>query len=513
MVSRKWLVGALMGRWAASLRIAAGVLLALGSAGAAFAADVPMVPVKAAATPNSYNWSGIYIGGHAGYGMGMKDWTNSIFDFDVKGFLGGGQIGVNQQIGNLVIGLEADAAWAGIKGGQTIAEGGPLNGFTSVRSGSSRLDRLAMVAGRIGFAQDRWLVYFKAGAAWVHESHAFNAVQSILLIGGPPLTATTAATGSENRLGPMIGFGTEYAVWGNWSFKSEYNYLYLPDGVARLTGAQTFLGINTPFTVDARIQQAFHIVKFGLNYRFGSETPPAIAPARPAPGYNWTGFYIGAEAGYSFGRKDWEAFAPNDQFNISGGLAGGVTGTNVQLGVFVFGVESEWMWSGVKGSTRFTQNLALGASQTTDLSNRIDWLSLASLRAGFAAADRWLVYFKGGIALAHETHGIAATQVVPGVGSASINLSGSALHTGYLAGVGVEHAFWGNWSAKLEYNYIHFRPQAFTQTGPEVFNVPPFTVGTIGFAARESTLQNLHLVKLGVNYHFNAFPDVVSANY
>jgi outer membrane immunogenic protein len=496
-----------------SINLVAAAVCAFGFGHAAFAADVPMVPVKAAAGPASYNWSGIYVGGHAGYGMGMKDWTNSIFDFDVKGFLGGGQIGVNQQVGNWVIGLEADASWAGIKGSQTIVEGGPLNGLTSVRTASSRIDRLATVAGRIGFAQDRWLVYFKGGAVWTHENHAFNALQTFTIIGGPPVNLVAAVAGSETRFGPMLGFGAEYALWGNWSFKSEYNYLYLPNGTARLIGTQTFFGVTAPVTIDANIQQAFHLVKLGLNYRFGPEAPPAIAPARPAPGYNWTGFYAGAEGGYGFGRKDWEAFAPNDQFNISGGLAGGVTGTNVQLGVFVFGVESEWMWSGVKGSTRFTQNLALGASQTTELSNRIDWLSLASLRAGFVAADRWLVYFKGGIALAHETHGIAATQVVPGLGSASINLSGSALHTGYLAGVGVEYAFWGNWSAKLEYNYIHFRPQAFTQTGPEVFNAPPLAVGTIGFAARESTLQHLHLVKLGVNYHFNAFPDAISAKY
>ena len=58
--------------------------------------------------------------------MGAKDWTNPIFDFDVKGFLGGGQIGVNQQIGNWVIGIEADASWANIKGTQTIIEGGPV---------------------------------------------------------------------------------------------------------------------------------------------------------------------------------------------------------------------------------------------------------------------------------------------------------------------------------------------------------------------------------------------------
>lgn len=486
------------------------MLLALGSTSAVLAADIPVKAVTA--VPVSYNWSGVYVGGHTGYGVGMKDWTNSVFDFDVKGFLGGGQIGVNQQIGNWVIGIEADASWADIKGSQTIVEGVPLGGFTSVRSATSRVDRLATVAGRIGFAQDRWLVHFKGGAVWARENHTFNAVQAFTLFGGPVIPATAAATGSETRLGPMIGFGAEYAVWGNWSFKSEYNYLYLPEGVARLTGTQTFLGTTTAFSVDARIQQAFHLVKFGLNYRFGPDTPPVIAPSRPAPGYDWTGFYIGAQAGYGFGRKIWEAFGTDGRFNVIGGLAGGVTGTNVQVGAFVFGVESEWMWSGAKGGAHITQNFGFGASQVSDLSSRIDWLSLSSLRAGFVAADRWLVYFKGGVALARETHVFAATQTIIGLGTDSVNLGGSALHTGYLAGVGIEHAFFGNWSVKLEYNYVHFRPQAFTLTGPETLSIPPF-IAASAFADRMIALQQMHLVKFGVNYHFDALPDVIRARY
>lgn len=488
--------------------VGASLLFALGGPSAALAADMPVKAISTA--PTVYNWSGVYVGVHAGYGKGMKDWTNSIFDFDVKGFLGGGQIGINQQIGNLLIGIEADASWADINGSQNIAQGGPLFGFTSVDSGSTRIDRIVTVAGRLGVVQDRWLVYAKAGAAWVHENHSFNELQTFAF-GGPALTATAAANASENRFGPMIGFGTEYAFWGNWSFKSEYNYLYLPDGVVRLTGSQTFLGRATPFTVDARIQQAFHVVKFGVNYRFGPETAPAIAPGPPAPGFNWTGFYVGAQAAYGFGRKVWEAFGTDGRFNVDGALVG-LTGTNVQVGAFVFGAESEWMWSGVKGGVHITQNFGGGATQVSDLSSRIDWLSLSSLRAGFVAADRWLVYFKGGVALAHETHTFVATQTIVGLGTDSVNLSGSALHTGYLAGFGIEHAFLGNWSARVEYNYIHFRPQAFTLAGPETVNAPPF-VGADAFAGRMTALQQMHLVKFAVSYHFNALPDIVTARF
>ena len=87
--------------------IAASILIA---ASAVQAADMP---VKAVAPVVAvYNWSGIYGGIQGGYGKGMKEWKNESFDFDVKGFFAGGTVGINQQIGNWVIGLEADAAWA-----------------------------------------------------------------------------------------------------------------------------------------------------------------------------------------------------------------------------------------------------------------------------------------------------------------------------------------------------------------------------------------------------------------
>ena len=352
-----------MGKSTKSFRIGACVFALAGVTGTALAADLP---VKAAPiTPSVYNWTGIYVGVHGGYGMGMKDWPsmNPRLDYDMKGFLGGSQVGVNQQIGNLLIGIEADASWADVKGSQTILQGSVNNPTTHVAT--TRIDRLVTVAGRVGLAQDRWLVYVKAGAAWAHENHTLSSTASLATLGGP-LTISSATAASETRLGPVLGFGAEYALWGNWSFKSEYNYLHLLTGSARFTGTQSLPPfVVGPTNFDANIQQAFHLVKLGLNYRFGPDAPPAIAPAPPTPGYNWTGFYVGVQAAYGFGRKEWEV-GPEGSFNVSGALAGGVTGTNVQAGVFVFGAESEWMWSGVKGSTRFARPFGTTGTQTFD---------------------------------------------------------------------------------------------------------------------------------------------------
>ena len=187
------------------LGLAASILM-LGGAGALQAADMPVKAVPM--MPASYNWTGIYAGVHAGYGRGMKDWLNSSFDYPVKGFLGGGQIGVNQQIGNWVIGIEADASWSNLKGDQTLVLGGPLVSFTQTATVGTTIDALATVVGRVGFAQDRWLVYLKAGAAWARETHNLAFTTTTTFPGAAPITSTSIASGSETRLGYVVGFGS-----------------------------------------------------------------------------------------------------------------------------------------------------------------------------------------------------------------------------------------------------------------------------------------------------------------
>ena len=83
------------------LWLTAAALGAFVPAGAVFAADLS---VKAApVVPAYYDWSGVYVGVHAGYGGGMKDWFGDFSaDFTARGFLGGGQVGINRQIGSLV---------------------------------------------------------------------------------------------------------------------------------------------------------------------------------------------------------------------------------------------------------------------------------------------------------------------------------------------------------------------------------------------------------------------------
>ena len=204
-----------------------------------------MVKAPPPAVVAVYNWTGFYIGAHVGYGFGTKDWsvtydTLSRGSHDVSGLIAGGQAGVNWQTGNWVLGIEGRGA------------GRMLTANTSGSPGSvtfrTKVQWLGTVAGRLGYAFDRVLVYGKGGAAFAHDEHEIADGLDRVQI-------------DKTRWGWMAGGGIEVALVGNWSAKGEYNYMDF--------GKKT---VNDDGLV---IDQDIHVVKFGINYRFGPS--PVVA--------------------------------------------------------------------------------------------------------------------------------------------------------------------------------------------------------------------------------------------
>ncbi|TGQ79438.1 porin family protein, partial [Mesorhizobium sp. M2D.F.Ca.ET.206.01.1.1] len=100
-----------------ALLLASAMLIVTGAE--AFAADA------IGSEPTVHDWSGVYVGGHLGYGFGSTDATYNLpntptirgtQDYDTDGFLGGVQIGYNYQVNSAVLGIEADISGADIKG-------------------------------------------------------------------------------------------------------------------------------------------------------------------------------------------------------------------------------------------------------------------------------------------------------------------------------------------------------------------------------------------------------------
>ena len=217
------------------------------------AADMRM-PVKAPPAPvqtYGYNWTGFYIGGHVGGAWAEKDWVAEGFgplgSQKIDGFIGGGQVGFNYQVGALVWGVEADFSWANLDGSFTDT--------VFFGDNTTTVKWFGTVTGRIGYAWDRTLLYVKGGGAWVRDVYAITDDSGFF------------AETRETRWGWTVGAGLEYGLTPNWSVKVEYNYLDF--GTERIRFAPDF---GAPFERDA--DQQIHVVKFGINYRFGG---PVVA--------------------------------------------------------------------------------------------------------------------------------------------------------------------------------------------------------------------------------------------
>jgi outer membrane immunogenic protein len=159
---------------------------------------------------------------------------------------------------------------------------------------------------------------------------------------------------------------------------------------------------------------------------------PAKAPAYVAPmAYSWTGFYLGLNGGYGFGRAEFNGGAPGS-FNAGGGLFGATVGYNWQTGPLVFGLEGDIDWSGQRGS---------GTCGGLACSARNDYLATIRGRLGYAM-DRWMPYVTGGAAIGNVKTSIA------GFGDTNNTKAGWTL------GGGIEASLMGPWTAKVEYLHV-----------------------------------------------------------
>ncbi len=202
------------------------------------------------------------------------------------------------------------------------------------------------------------------------------------------------------------------------------------------------------------------------------QAPVAYIPA-PEPVYNWGGIYLGVNGGYGFGTVKWTPSGSGASSNRNnGGIAGGTLGFNYQIGAFVMGVESDFDWSGINGTTANALCSATGNCQTGN-----SWLSTVRGRAGFAA-DRILFYGTAG--------GVFGNEQLTANGATTTHTQ-----AGWTAGVGVEAALAQNWTAKLEYLYVNLG----TGTCPTTVCTNSATPVAVGLTD--------NLIRLGVNYKFN----------
>ncbi len=202
-----------------------------------------------------------------------------------------------------------------------------------------------------------------------------------------------------------------------------------------------------------------------------------IEPFVPLPpAFTWTGFYVGAHAGWAQTRTELTpgaviagriAVASLPSLEKNGVTAGLLVGYNYQIGQIVLGGEIDGA-ALITGKQRYT-------GLTGDfITAHTNWVGSARLRVGYAF-DRLMIYATGGLALAAPKSTVTGTGYSYGAGDSA--------RVGWTLGAGAEYAITNNWIAGLEYRYSQFEENTYT------YPVGVGGLGIVGFKQQLSTNQ------------------------
>jgi outer membrane immunogenic protein len=219
---------------------------------------------------------------------------------------------------------------------------------------------------------------------------------------------------------------------------------------------------------------------------------PVKAPYLKAPVamiYDWTGFYIGVNAGVGVGRDYTRLAIPAglsfeaSYLNPLGGVGGGQIGYNWQLpksafGSLVLGVEADLQGTGMRDN--FNCLIGCLPTQNLNFNQRLDWFGTVRARVGIATGPV-LTYVTGGWA-----YGSVKTTLTETVGTTQA-FSSNQNRGGWTWGSGIEASLGGNWTGKIEYLYVNLGDRLDT-----------FALN--GFAQAMSTDIREQIFRVGLNY-------------
>ncbi len=251
------------------------------------------------------DWSGPYVGIHGGYGQTNDQNDERLrFDRNLDGNFGDtvttpagadafspGSCGgsANGSAASAGCDDDFDAAEAGIRAGWDFQFGsfvvGALGEYSGVSAEDSvtsfsstpasytferKLENLAAIRARVGYAMGPALFYGTAGAARGEISNQFYSSNGV--------NSFTATVNDDEADGYQAGGGIEYRLAGNLSVTGEYMYTSLeaPDFVIRV--GRGVAPANNPFVltpnttgtdiIRSNSRFGLHAVRIGMNYRF-----------------------------------------------------------------------------------------------------------------------------------------------------------------------------------------------------------------------------------------------------
>jgi high affinity Mn2+ porin len=231
--------------------LASGVL---ALPGAGFAADLPL---KAPVLHAVYDWTGLYIGAHAGFTRGtssatLTDPTVATDNHVFNGMTGGVQAGYNWRLSSgLLLGVEGDISFPNYLPSNHVVS----SAATALSSAEERWDYVASLRARLGYTTGAFLFYATGGAAFAGER--FLAMP----------TGGNEEKVLNTRFGWTAGGGVEYAFAPHWSARLEYLY-------------SKFENANVTFPSGAQYSSSmdFQSLRIGLNRKIDWPGMPTTNP-------------------------------------------------------------------------------------------------------------------------------------------------------------------------------------------------------------------------------------------
>ena len=242
------------------------------------------------------------------------------------------------------------------------------------------------------------------------------------------------------------------------------------------------------FTVGFAALGMAPAVAADLPARTYTKAPPAAAAI-----YDWTGFYLGFNAGGASSHNCWDLTSiagdgpvvPSKSegcHDATDAVVGGQIGYRWQSANWVLGVEAQGDWADLTGSNRsLIVNDGSAARIHLLNSTKIDSIGLFTGQVGYAW-NNVLWYMKGGAAVTHAKYN-GSTD--------SFSDQASETRWGGAIGTGLEYGIAPNWSVGVEYDHLFMGRHDNTFSGS-------------GFAVSrtDSIKQDIDMGTVRLNYRF-----------
>lgn len=227
----------------------------------AFVISAQSITIKAQADEATFNWTGFYLGVHAGRGLGtmdplLEDPPVGPPTQHIDGWFGGLQAGYDWQMPNkLVFGAVIDVSFAEMSDRQP--DGNFIKQYSEIDVfGTARL--------KLGYAADRFQPYLTGGLAWANQKYGETCPPGAQFgFCRPAAAGPYDNSDSHLNFGWVWGGGIKAAMTRNWVLGAEFLHFEMRDKTFDLGFSSTGRKVS-----DKPIETRYDALRITLDYKF-----------------------------------------------------------------------------------------------------------------------------------------------------------------------------------------------------------------------------------------------------